>query len=945
MFLRIVMIVSLHSKMSLIYFYYPLFNQFYRLFAGKLDNFVAKVFKFYMVYLINFKQGNGMNVRCIAVAISIFTSSNVLAANNIEMWKGTFYNPEVPTVESVLGYKIGTKITSHADMVTYFRALEKSKPNSIKVKRYGTSWEGRELIVAAIGNDNNVKNLESFAGNMQALSSSSKTSTLIKKLPASVWLGYSVHGNEISGTDAAMMTAYHLLAAKDDVTVNKILNNTLVFIDPLQNPDGRTRFTSRYYSTVGLIHSDDRLSAEHNEPWPSGRSNHYLFDMNRDWLALTQPETRGRVKEMNHYRPLVVIDLHEMGGDQSYYFAPAAKPVNPHMTDEQVENMALIGKNIGVHFDNNGFDYFTREIFDAFYPGYGDSWPTFYGASASTYEVSSSRGEIFRKSSGEVMTYANTVKRHFVASIATLEGASINRLKLLNDYVEYQKSAIKQGKENKKSRYYILSDKTNRFGSHKLAALMTEHDVEVRVASQDFKVCGQNYSAGTYYIDSAQPKGRFVKTTFDKQVDMSKDFIKEQERLRSRKLSNQIYDVTGWSLPLMFGVEVQECGRKPTKASTQFVAGTKLDGKVINRSSAFGYVVPWTDMASGQFLTEALRSGMVVKSADQSFTLESGEKFPAGSLIIERHSNSDELTNTIERIAKNTGAIVQGIDSSWVTNGPSFGSNNTPKMIAPKIALAWDEPVSSLSAGHVRYVIEQEFNYPVTAIRTSTLGWANLKSYDVLILPNGYYDRVLGKSGADNIKRWIKNGGVLVTIDGATKFAANPKIGLLDTKRELAFKKSESLYKASEDATVEGVLLTSRKALVESAENSKEKPDYVAGVLANVEVDQEHWLTVGVKSNVVGPAFGNDIYKPIELASGKNLAWFASEDNVLASGYLWAENKKQLAYKPFLMHQPMGNGMVISFTQDPTTRAYFDGLNIMFLNSIFRAASHARVLR
>ena len=219
-----------------------------------------------MVFLINFKQGNGMNVRCIALAMSIFTSSSVLATNNIEMWKGTSYDQDVPTVKTVLGYEVGKKITSHADMVTYFRALEKAKPNSIKIKRYGTSWEGRELIVAAIGSDDNIKNLESFAKDMQALSNSSKTSTLIKKLPASVWLGYSVHGNEISGTDSAMMTAYHLLAANNDETVNKILENTLVFIDPLQNPDGRTRFTSRYYSTVGLVHSDDRLSAEHNEP-------------------------------------------------------------------------------------------------------------------------------------------------------------------------------------------------------------------------------------------------------------------------------------------------------------------------------------------------------------------------------------------------------------------------------------------------------------------------------------------------------------------------------------------------------------------------------------------------------------------------------------------------------------------------------------------------------
>ncbi|MDA8621484.1 M14 family metallopeptidase [Psychrosphaera sp.] len=886
-----------------------------------------------------------MKKRFITFAACLLASNVATASDVPEMWNGTEYNKSIPTVKSILGYPIGKKITSHADMITYFKALEHAQPNRIKIQEYGTSWEGRKLIVAAIGKENNIKSLDSFAQNMQLLSSSDKAPSLVEKLPASVWLGYSVHGNEISGTDAAMMTAYHLLAAKNDDTVNSILENTIVFIDPLQNPDGRTRFTSRYYSTVGLEHSNDRLSAEHNEPWPSGRSNHYLFDMNRDWLALTQPETKGRVEKMNHYRPLVVIDLHEMGGDQSYYFAPAAKPINPHMTEQQVENMALIGKNIGTHFDKNGFDYFTREIFDAFYPGYGDSWPTFYGASASTYEVSSSRGEVFRKKSGEVMTYRNTVRRHFVASIATLEGASKNRKKLLNDYVNYQKTAIEEGKKDKKSRYYILSDQANRYGAHKLANLMTLHDVNVQVANDKFKACGVRYPAGTYFIDSAQPKRRFVKTTFDKQVNMSADFVNEQERLRSRKLSNQIYDVTGWSLPLMFGVNVQECGKAPTKSSSIFLAATPLVGEVKNKSAKFGFIVPWLDMSSGKFLTKALRSGLVVKSADQAFTLESGDVYPSGSLIIENHSNDENLPNLVEAISKETGALVVGIDSSWVTKGPSFGSNNTPLMVAPKIAMAWDEPVSSLSAGHVRYVIEQEFNYPVTAIRTSTLSWANLKNYEVLILPNGYYNQALGKSGADNIKSWVKNGGVLITLAGATKFAANPDIGLLDTKRELAYKEADSVYEDTNKATVKGVLLTSKKALVESAENKEEKPDYVAGVLANVEVDQEHWLTVGVNENVVGPAFGNDIYKPIELASGKNLAWFSSEEKVLASGYLWAENKKQLAYKPFLIHQPMGNGMVISFTQDPTTRAYFDGLNIMFINSIFRAAANARVLR
>ena len=878
-----------------------------------------------------------------------------LSANSTEpMWPGSEYSPSIPTFKDVLGYDVGEKITNHGDMLRYFEALERAAPKQIKLFEYGRTWEGRKLIYAAIGNRDVIANLNGFADKMQKLSDpritdKSAAKALIDQLPSSVWLGYGVHGNEISSTDAAMMTAYHLLAAPNETTNRKILKNTIVFIDPLQNPDGRTRFTSRYYATVGMHHSDDRLSAEHNEPWPSGRSNHYLFDMNRDWLAITQPETAGRIRAMNHYRPLVVIDLHEMGGDSSYYFSPAAQPFNPHMTKTQIDNMTAIGKNHGKHFDRHGFDYFTREVFDAFYPGYGDSWPIFYGASASTYEVSSSRGELFKKKTGETLTYKDTVQRHFVASISTAEGVADNHNKLLNDYYNYQTSAIKAGKNNKE-RVYILPNKRNVAGSHRLATLMAEHGVEVKQADNDFKHCGKSYQAGAYIIDTAQPKGRFVKTTFTQQVDMSSAFVKEQERRRARKLDDEIYDVTGWSLPLMFDVDVDACSKAVKVASHKIDSNDKLVGKVINPDATVAYLVPWGDMAAGRFLTAALQQSITLKSADKAFTLEDNQKFTAGTLIIEKRSNDDDLAAKIISIAKNTGAQVQGVNSSWVTQGPSFGSSNTVTMSAPKIAMAWDNPVSSLSAGNTRFVIERQFNYPVTAIRTLTLKSADLSNYQVLILPSGDYKELLGVSGADNIKQWVKRGGVLITLGRATQFAAEHDIALLDVKRERAFKekaddKSKPAKELEGESMVDGQLFTTKDELVSASENTKESPDFVAGVLANIEVDQEHWLTAGVHENLTAIAYGSDIYAPIKLASGKNLAWFSDAENVLASGYLWAENKKQLAYKPYLIHQPMGRGMVIAFTQEPTTRAYLDGLNVMLMNTIFRAAAHAIPLK
>ena len=890
----------------------------------------------------------------LASCISWLLLSSVSANEEYDMWPNIQYNTNIPTHSQVLGYKVGERITNYADMLRFFEALETAAPERIKLFEYGKTWEGRKLIYVAIGAPELINDLDGFATNMQRLSDPRVTNKQQAKelkatLPGSVWLEYGVHGNEISSTDAAMMTAYHLLAAPDEATNKKILKNTIVFIDPLQNPDGRTRFTQRYYATVGLEHSGDRISSEQNEPWPRGRTNHYLFDMNRDWLAITQPETAGRVKVLNHYRPLVVVDLHEMGGDASYFFAPSAQPYNPHMTQNQIDNIGLIGRNHGKHFDSFGFDYYTREVFDAFYPGYGDSWPIYYGASASTYEVGSSRGMVFKKNNGERLTYKDTVHKHFVASISTAEGVADNHAKLLKDFYQYQLDAIASGKADKKERVYILPTQQDRAGAHKLATLMARHGVEVNQATEAFKVCGKDYSAGTYWIDTAQPRGKFVKTTFTNQVNMDDIFINEQERRRARLLRDEIYDVTAWSLPLMFNIETDACNKVIKANSVSIEESHKLPGEVLNPQASVAFLVEWGDMAAVRFLTAALQQGLVVKSADKAFVLEDKRAFAAGSLIIEKRANKADYADLVAKLADESGALVVGVDSSWVTDGPSFGSGNTVTMSAPNIAMAWDEPVNSQSAGNTRFVIERQLNYPVTAIRTNMLSKANLTNYQVLILASGNYQNELDESAINNLKSWISNGGVLVTFGKATQFVASSDVALLDVKREFAYEgKTEKSEKPSADknkSRTKGQLFTEKQNLLDASEVQDKSPDYVAGILANVEVDQEHWLTAGVNKNVVALVSGNDIYAPITLNSGKNLAWFSGPEKVLASGYLWEENKKQLAFKPFLIHQPLGKGMLVSFTQEPTTRAYLDGLNVLLTNSIFRAAAHAKPLR
>ena len=357
-----------------------------------------------------------------------------------EFWPGTTYDSKVPTVRQVLGYEPGDKVTNHAGLVKYMDALAAAVPTRIKVFEYGESWEGRKLIYAAIGSEANIRKLGEIKSGIQRIADPRKTPEaearrLIAGLPAVVWLSYGVHGNEISSPDAALVTAYHLLAARNDKIVEDVLSKVVVLIDPTQNPDGRDRFVNYFEQTRGLVPDANPSAAEHNEPWPGGRSNHYLFDLNRDWIGLTQPEILSQVKTLREWLPVVYVDLHEMGANSTYFFTPESDPYNPNLTPNQRTSLTLFGKNNAKWFDKYGFDYFTREEYDAFYPGYGASWPFYYGALSMTYEQASVRGLVVRRSDETLLTFRDTVRHHFVASISTLETAAVNREKLLERFL------------------------------------------------------------------------------------------------------------------------------------------------------------------------------------------------------------------------------------------------------------------------------------------------------------------------------------------------------------------------------------------------------------------------------------------------------------------------------------------------------------------------------
>ncbi|MBT8074037.1 MAG: peptidase [Xanthomonadales bacterium] len=898
----------------------------------------------------------------VVLLIALF-SVHAHAGDDFVFWPNADYDPAIPTFEDVLGYNPGERITWHGDAVRYFEALANAAPKRLSVKPYASSWEGRELIYAVVTSAENLANIEVIKSGMQRLADPRRTSPaeareIIKTQPAVTWLSYGVHGNEISSTEAAMLTAYHLLASRGDERVANIMRDTVVVIDPMQNPDGRDRFIHHFETAEGLLPDADRISAEHDEPWPGGRTNHYLFDLNRDWFMMTQPETRGRVRILREWFPVAFVDAHEMGSDSTYYFAPEAVPYNPHLAADQRASLALFGKNNARWFDTFGLDYYTREVFDAFYPGYGASWPSYFGSIAMTYEQASARGLVVRQYDGNELTFAYTIRNHFVTSLATAETTAANREKFLVEFYNYQESAIEEGK-SENVRAYILPTQADQAGAAKLAGLLTVQGVEVGRAGSSFTACGNSYPAGSYVIDLAQPAKRFIRTLMDADVPMDDDFIAEQERRRAKNMRDQIYDVTGWSLPKMMNIRADRCNRTVKVESTPVGPDLTQAGSVSEGAGSVAYLVPWGTAPAVRFLSHALRQGLDTKSSDKAFT-HAGQRYPAGTLIIDTADNPGDLRDIVTEISTMTGANVVSVDNSWVSDGPNFGSENVVRFNPPKVAIAWDEPTSSYSAGNTRFVIERQFDYPVTAIRGDRLGRVDLSRYQVLILPAtgwgpGYAD-VLGKKGAENLKDWVSKGGVLIAIGNANRYLTDPDIDLLSIRRENAVIEADNNSESPagngkknsdkpQDATVEGQYLTSAEDYKQAITPVKDNPDSVAGVLAQASVDPDHWLGAGVAPRLNVLVRGSDIYTPIKMDKGVNVAVFSAADELLNSGYIWEQNRKQLAFKPFVVAQRSGRGYVIGFTQDPNVRAYLDGLNTIFMNAIMRGSAHARPAR
>jgi len=854
----------------------------------------------------------------------------------------------VPTLKQTVGHGWGEDISSHAEIERYLRALAAAAPDRTRLVRYGQTIEKRGLFYLVITSPKHLARLDEIRQANLRLADPRKTlpekaKAIAGSNPAIVWIAYGVHGDEISSGDAALLTAYHLLADRREST-RGMLDKTVVILDPMQNPDGRDRFVNFHRESRGVAPDPEPHAAERVQRWATGRLNHYLFDMNRDWFLQTQVETRTKIAAYLQWQPHVTIDAHEMGPNSEYYFDPPADPILELITPKQREWFARFGTRQGQRFDQYGFPYTSREIYDAFYPGYGSTWPTLHGSIGILWEQAGARGLVIDREDQKKLYYHDGVRHHYVSSISTIETAAATSQELIQDFYEYRASAVSLGRDGPIRDYYLLPGATPARAA-RLSRLLVSNGIEVRrvtapgvvKAKGGIESAARDWTvpAGSYHISVAQPAGRLARSLLDTRFDMGEAFRKRQLERKVRRLDDEIYDLTAWSLPLAFGITALSV-EGPSRIASEEVKEPKANGGVTGPARArVGYLIRAEDEAAMIALGELLRQNLRVHVFDQPTAL-GGEKFAKGTLLLRTSENPDALHESIRRVAVAHGLSVVATDTGQVDEGAGLGGFHVSWIKPPKVAMLVDRPASPF-AGHTWYLFDEVWHYPVTRVPGAVLSELDLTKYNVLVLPDGRYPGPLGESSVARLKDWVHGGGTLVLVKGAASWATEKSVGLLASKPVKKPVKSEP-----EPDTKAPEKRDKPAAPVESKTDGakpEEPPDPVPGAFLRATVYDDHFITFGSPAEIFPLVTTDLILAPLGPADGRNLVTFAARD-VLASGFCWPQTLELTAGKPMVLYQSLGKGHIVAFADDPNYRAMTPTSQRFFLNAVFFGPGH-----
>ncbi|HJU88783.1 MAG TPA: M14 family zinc carboxypeptidase [Gemmatimonadaceae bacterium] len=852
--------------------------------------------------------------------------STPLAAQHA-LSSGGSYDPAVPTPQSVLGYEVGEHFTKHHMLMRYLDRLAASSPR-VRLDTVAHTFEGRELMMVIVTSEPNQRRLDQIRADAARIAdprgaSAADLAAVTGRMPTIAWLGFTVHGPEASGAEAAIALLYQLAAGRDAET-QMILDSVVVLIDPLQNPDGHERHAqdvTRMRTALGVPdHPDARI---HNGTWPGPRTSHYYFDLNRDWYAMSHPETRGRTAAIMRWWPHVAVDLHEMSFNSTYFFPPTMEPINKIVHESILRWWDVYAEGLIETFDSNGWSFFRREGYDEFYPGYGSSWPLYLGAVGMTFEQASSRGGAIRRTDGTVLTLQEAARHHYGAAYSVLRTSARNARQRVRDYLAYRQSAISDAMRSPLRAVVIERDDQGRADS--LAALLLRNGITVhRFRAATTIAGGAEYggargqsarvSAGSYMVDLAQPQGRLARALLEPDAPLDSAFIAEELERRRTGMSERFYDVTAWSLPLAFRVRAWGTSALPAGAEPLGEMPARETATAASARPRYGYAFAPGSEASIRLLGALLRDSVRIWFAPRGFTV-GGARFPHGAFVVRAAANDTSVHARISRHAATTSAVVVPLASAAAAEGTDLGSNSVFPVRPPRVAILSGAPVNGQSYGYAWYAFDNRLGYPSAAFDVDAIMGRALDDFNVLVVPSvasGALSRLLGDAGRDRIASWVRNGGTLITLDAATDWLASERLGL-------------SRLRVRSDTTKKDT--TGLAPL----------PVDVPGAIVRAIGDTLSPLLVGVRPREIPVLLSSDrVYQaPRDVRPGELVLRFAPANRLRMAGYLWPEAPARVADTPYLWTERAGRGRVIAFAGDPNFRDLWRGLMPIFANAVF----------
>ncbi|MAJ51173.1 MAG: peptidase M14 [Flammeovirgaceae bacterium] len=835
-------------------------------------------------------------------------------------------NEKIPSPKKVLTYELGSSFTLYADVVSYFKALSASSER-VLYNEYGKTYEGRPLINLVISSEENIKNIDDIKfKHMQILQEAKVDKSLLKDQPTFTSFSYNIHGNEASSTEAAMQVAYRMAAAQDDETKG-VLKNSVIIMYICINPDGRDRYVYWYKSMKRLKRSSkEPQDIEHIENWPGGRTNHYWFDLNRDWVWQVHPEARGLSEEYQKWLPQVHVDYHEQGYNNNYFTAPGTTPRNQLLPDSYERWSKVFGDANIAQFDKHQINYFTRDRFDFFYPGYGSSYPSVMGAIGMLTEQGggSAGGRIVRTEDGVNLTLRQRIFDHYTTSIATIKTAVLHREKLLN----YSKKALNPASSKSKIKAYFFSDQE--VYSNDLVNILIRNGIKVEQALDDFQItAAQDYRSGRT-SKKVFNKGTYIVTTLQ-----SKHLLINTIMARNLEIEDSVmYDMATWSAPLAYNLEAYSTVGGYTAKTKQISQEVVFKGSVINSSAQYAYVIDWSQRNAPQALAQLWAKKYNVRSAFEPFYM-GDQTFPAGSLILLRGRNldhKDEMDQEIKEIAQKAGVEIIGFNSGRVITGMDLANSRNVPIKQPNVALMVEPPFSTYTAGQIYFLFDWQTGLPIDRIKATMLQQSSfpkfgsrsrgvdLKDYDVLILPNGGsgLSELFEKESLDQIKDWVNEGGTLIATEGAASFFT----------KEFSDFTEISMKKYPKDSSLMA------RSLTYDQRTAYEGKKRIPGTALNAKIDITHPLAFGLKAELYTLKFGTDALVP--NVALETVGSYSKLNQLNVAGYISPENLSHLAENTFAGVVNMGRGKIVYLIDNTQYRMFWMGPSRMMQNAVMQ---------